>query len=816
MKRIGTFISLIVVLFGTSTVRADRYTFLGSYESHSVTDRQITVQATNNVLRLSLIDSAIVRVQIGRDGVIQDIPSYAVITGENLLLRWEVEDNPGNLTLRFPGGSAVLSKFPLRLIFRDANEQIMLEDDAAFGHAWDGKEVQVWKTLHADVKFFGLGEKTGGLNRRGSFYAMWNSDFPGYRDPMDPLYVSVPFFIGLREKGAYGVFLDNSYRSTFNMGAASDRVFSFGADDGEMSYYVMLGPTVADVVRQYSGLTGRIALPPLWSLGYQQSRWSYYPEHEVRDLAANFRSRRIPADVIYLDIHYMDEYRVFTWDSTRFPDPRRLLADLGDMGFKVVPIIDPGVKVEDGYPVYEEGIRDGFFARYPDGTLYSGEVWPGWCHFPDFTNPAARAWWGRYYSDMMDLGIDGFWNDMNEPAVWGREFPTLVEFDDGGRRSTIKKIKNVYAHLEAQASYESLIASHPGKRPFILTRAGFAGTQRYAAVWTGDNKAEWDDLKLAIRMCQGLGLSGMPFCGPDVGGFIGHPSTELYVRWIQTAVFTPFFRTHSHYDTPDQSPWSFGEWTEDIVRYYINLRYELLPYMYSEMRRASLDGTPFMRPLFFDFQNDPVCAQADWQHTFLAGPALLVAPVVKDGARSQSVYLPHGRWFDPWTGESHEGGQSILVNAPLERLPYFYRAGAIVPRRGVQQHVGESPLTELIVDVVPRDSATYTLYLDAGDGFGYRTGAYDEIRFRLTSDGLSWILHVESSSGQWAAGIKNIRIRMLGSAAMPRGLRINDEALLFEDDAARTEARIVQDEERRRFEITLPFDTGRQEYRFEY
>ncbi|MCB2206124.1 DUF4968 domain-containing protein [bacterium] len=815
MKQRITFTLLLLLLVAPFT-RADRYTFLGSYTSHSTTDRTLTVQATNNVLKLTLVDSAIVRVQVGRDGVIQDIPSYAVVAGENPLLRWDIEDHPGDLTLRFPGGSIVLEKFPVRLILRDTRDSVLIEDAPAFGHAWDGKEVQVWKRLHDDERFYGLGEKTGGLNKRGSNWTMWNSDVPGYGEAQDPLYVSVPFFIGVRDVGAYGVFFDNSYRSTFNLGAASDRVFSFGAEDGEMNYYLFSGPALPDVVRQYTHLTGRIPLPPMWAFGNQQSRWSYYPEFEVRDIAQNFRNRKLPCDVIYLDIRYMDRFKVFTWDSSGFADPAALLADLEDDGFKIVPIIDPGVKIEAGYEVYEEGVRNGYFARYPDGQLYSGEVWPGWCHFPDFTSSTVRSWWGAHYADMAAMGVDGFWNDMNEPAVWGREFPLLVEFDDEGRESTIKKIHNVYGLLMARASYEGLLAARADTRPFILTRAGFAGSQRYAAVWTGDNRARWEDLRLALRMCQGLGLSGMAFCGPDIGGFIGHPTPELYVRWMQAAVFTPFMRTHSHLDTPDQSPWSFGEWSEDIARHYLNLRYEMLPYMYSEFHRASQDGTPFMRPLFYDFPKDAACYSSAWEHSFMAGPSLLVAPVVEAGAQSREVYLPPGRWIDAWTGESHEGGQSILVKAPMERLPYFYRAGAIIPRRNVQQYTGESPMTELILDIVPKDQARYTLYLDRGDGFGHLQGEFDEIHFSLYNDGLSWVIRTESSPGRYAAAIKSIRFRILGSSTMPRGVAINDEALLFENEEEREQAHVLQDVGAHRFEISLPFRTGSQVYRFEY
>lgn len=814
MKRIP--LALLLFLTLVATTRADRYTFLGSYQSHTVEGNRVTLIATNNVLRLTLVDSGIVRVQVGRDGAILDLPSYAVTARSESPLRWTVTERSDALQLAMPAGMVVVQKSPLRLRFVQSDGSVASEDDPAFGHAWDGKEIHVWRRLQQGERFFGLGEKTGDVNKRGNQWTMWNSDFPGYAGDRDPLYASVPFFIGMHGGDAYGTFFDNSFRSVFNMGAGSDRAYSFGAEDGEMNYYFIFGPRMRDVVARYTALTGRMPLPPLWALGYQQSRWSYYPEYEIRDVARNFRQRRIPADVLYLDIRYMDNYKVFTWDGKGFPNPAGLLADLEAMGFKVVPIIDPGVRIESGYDVYEEGLREGYFARYPDGKPYAGEVWPGWCHFPDFTRVEVRDWWSAKYGAMMDLGIDGFWNDMNEPAVWGREFPYLVEFDDGGLRGTIKKIHNVYAHLEAQGCYEGMRRAHPEKRPFIVTRAGFAGTQRYAALWTGDNSARFDNLRMAIRMCVGLGLSGMPFTGPDVGGFVGEPSSELFTRWMQAGVFTPFLRTHTHIDTRDQEPWNFGERTEDIVRGYISMRYQFLPYLYSEFRNASRSGLPIMRPLFFDNEDDDEACSGRWQHTFMAGEQILVAPVVEEGQRFQEVYLPRGRWLDPWTGLYYEGGQRVVVDAPLDRLPMFYRGGALIPRRETQQHTGEEPLTELLLDVVPGDSASYTLYLDAGEGHAFENGGYDEITFRIRADGLSWVLETSSSSGAWSSAIASIRVRLFGSPLAPRAVAVDGAAVALDSGTGREAARPQLDEGHRRFEITLPFKTGEHEYRFDY
>jgi len=798
-----------LLLLPASPLRADGYTFLGRYVSHTRDDRGVTVHADNNVLRVSVIAPGIARVQVGRDSALLDDYSYVVQATAYEQASWSLDESDSALVLTLPLGLVEIRKYPVRVRMLDLERRALCVDDPAFGHAWDGKEIHVWKTLHDDVRFYGLGEKTGDLNKRGSFWTMWNSDIPAYGNDRDPLYASVPFFIGVRDAGAYGVYFDNTFRSVFNLGAASDRVFSFGAEDGEMSYYLIFGPAIRDVVGRYARLSGLMPLPPQWALGFQQCRWNYYPEFEVRDVARNFRQRRIPADVLYLDIMYMDRYKVFTWDSAAFPQPATLLADLEREGFKVVPIIDPGIKVERGYQVYDEGVAQGHFLTYPDGSLYSGQVWPGWCHFPDFSRESTRRWWGQYYARMMDQGVDGFWNDMNEPAVWGREFPYLVQFDDGGRRSTIKRMHNVYGHLEALASYEGMRRAYPDKRPFILTRAAFAGTQRWAAIWTGDNSARFDNLRMGIRMSLGLGLSGMPFNGPDVGGFFDSPTAELYIRWLQVGAFTPFFRSHSIINTRDQEPWSFGEDTERLARSYIGLRYEFLPYTYTAFREAARSGTPIMRPLFHDFQNDPECFNPRWQHTWLFGDDLLLAPVVNEGQMFQEVYLPAGRWVDPWTGTSYSGGQRILVDAPLDRLPMFYREGAMIPRRHVIQHTGEKLLDTLILDIVPQAGAERVLYLDDGDGYAYEQGDYDELRFRMGTEEQRWILDIDAPDSKRTRAIRAVRLRLFGSDMQPRSVTVNGTVLLDAMNGVVPQGAHL-DVNHRRFEITLPFRSGGQ------
>ena len=444
----------------------------------------------------------------------------------------------------------------------------------------------------------------------------------------------------------------------------------------------------------------------------------------------------------------MDDYKVFTWHPERFPDPAKLLSDLHEQGFKLVTIVDPGVKVEEGYPVYEEGLARGLFLKYLDGELFEGQVWPGWCHFPDFRKEATRDWWGAKDAASRSLGVDGFWNDMNEPALWGKEMPFVVE--------GIKALHNVYGLLMAQATYEGLLADDPGKRPFVVTRAGWAGIGRYSAVWTGDNSASYDDLALSIRTNLGLGLSGVSFVGCDVGGFIGTPSPELYSRWMQAATLSPFMRSHTVHDTPDQEPWSFGEETERRSRQALERRYSLMPYLYSELHHSHRSGVPMYRPMWLEFPGDETCYDNQYQHQFMYGPSLLAAPVIREGQRFQKVYLPEGEWYEVETGELHAGGRTVLVEAGLDSSPLFYRQGSIVATRAPEQYVGEKPLDVLELTVVPGKAGRYTVVMDDGISVD---GTAEELKFSY--DGKQ-SLKVDLPAGPFTSQIKRLKLRVAG------------------------------------------------------
>jgi alpha-glucosidase len=692
VSRLLPFAAWLTLAWVAGTVpAAAQYRFLGNLRSFEHTPSGVTLGCAPEArLALRFLTPTMVRVTLTRHGREEPPLEHAIVKTRWAPVAVRVTEDARRLTLRSDSVTLVVHRRPCRLDLLDARGGSIAEHDSTMGIGWEGDEVRAWYRIADDERFFGLGEKTGDQDKRGKEWVLWNSDNFAYDVEHDPLYQSIPFFVGLRGGRAYGVYLNNSARATFNFGAGNHRYYSFAADQGPLDYFLIYGPAVPSVVAQYTELTGRLPLPPRWALGYQQSRWSYTPASEVLRIARTFREKRIPADVLYLDIDYMDGYRVFTWDSTRFPDPGGLLRDLDRLGFKVVPIIDPGVKEDTTYRIAREGLAGGHFVRYPDHSLYVGSVWPGRTWFPDFSRPATRAWWGGHLARLVESGVDGIWNDMNEPAVWGKAFPLEVLMEDGGRSSSQKRMHNLYGLLMSKAAYEGLRRGRPEQRPFVLTRAGFAGIQRYSAVWTGDNVASWDHLALGVRMMLGLGVSGVPFVGTDVGGFVGTPSPELFARWIQVGAYSPLFRAHTTTNTPDQEPWSFGEQVENISRAFITRRYQLLPYLYTLFWQAHRTGSPVMRPLFWHHQQDSMVYRPEYQQQFLLGERLLVAPVVNEGATTLWVYLPAGRWLDLDTDSVYQGGRAVAVAAPLERLPTFLRAGGILATQEAVQYVGDS------------------------------------------------------------------------------------------------------------------------------
>ncbi len=704
------------------------FEFIGNVKSQKVFPNRVEFKADNARFNIYVYDDNVIRFRYTNQKEFSSAPSYAVIAALPAQSAFTFKDEGKNFTLTTKALTVRITKSPCRVAIFDSAGNLINADEEAFGVSFDNDEVRCHKKLLPGENFYGLGEKSDDLCKTGKEYILWNTDFWAYDDRTDPLYISIPFFYGIRDFKAYGILFDNTCKSHFNFGASNNRFYWFGAEKGEMDYYFIYGPEIKKVLTAYTNLTGRAELPPLWALGYQQCRWSYYPESEVRNLAATFRRKKIPCDVIYLDIDYMDGYRVFTWNKKYFPEPAKMLADLKKDGFKVIPIIDPGVKADTNYFGAREGLKQDLFVKYPDGQYYQGEVWPSWAYFPDFTKAATRQWWGDKLNLLLKDGVAGFWNDMNEPTVWGTHFPDIVQFDGNGLKTDHKSARNIYALEMARATRAGLRRYSP-ERHFILTRAGFAGIQRYSAVWTGDNVASELHLKIACRMSQNIGLSGVPFVGSDVGGFVGNPSERLYIRWMQLGTFTPLFRQHSAWDTHRKEPWIFGSEVENTVRNFINLRYQLLPYFYSEFYTANQTGWPLMRPLFFNFQDDPECYRTEAQNQFVLGENLLVAPVLSETDEFKRLYLPAGNWYDLNRHRFYTGKQWLIVEAPLNQIPYFLRQGGFLPMQAVQQYVGEKPMTATELLIYPADESSYTLYEDDGVSYDYEKGVFSLTKF---------------------------------------------------------------------------------------
>ena len=712
-------------------VEEAKFEELGPVEGYEVRDNFLEVRCGRASLRIYVVSPKIIRVRLAPDGEFPEKRSYAVVKEVVERVEFSVEDKEGFIELSTPALRVRVEKRPCRVVFLDPSGEVVCADYKPPSWApsqWEGYRVRCLKKLFPDEHFYGFGEKAGKLDKRRRRLVMWNYDSFDYKEDTDPLYLNVPFFIALRKGRAYGILFDNSYRAVFDMGHSSEEYYSFEAEGGELDYYFIYGPSVKEVLEGYTELTGRMPLPQLWALGHQQCRYSYYPQSRVLEVARRYREERIPCDVIYLDIHYMDGYRVFTWNEERFPDPKGMCEELARMGFKVVTIVDPGIKLDPRYGPFREGVVNDYFCKYPNGDLYVGRVWPGLCAFPDFTKPEVRRWWGDLHKVLVEAGVAGIWNDMNEPSIFATPTGTMDEevvHADGPHA----KVHNVYALLEAQATYEGLLRLRPGRRPFVLTRAGFAGIQRYAAKWTGDNRSNWLHLWLQIPMVLGLGLSGIPFAGSDVGGFVGRPTAELLVRWYQVEAFFPLCRNHQSIGTYDHEPWMFGERAKRIIREVLRLRYRLLPYMYNLFYEHYVRGYPVVRPLLFEFEDDEETYDIDDE--FMLGGWLLVAPVLREGARSREVYLPRGRWYDFWSDEVYEGPGYFAVEAPLEKVPVFVRAGAILPMWPDMLYVGERDPDPLYLHVYPGESASsLTLYEDDGETLAYRDGEYCLTEFR--------------------------------------------------------------------------------------
>ncbi len=717
---------------------------LGSARIVSQTSSSVRLRCGPTQVEVAALASDVFRVGMFGEGRRVDYRSEAVAKQDWAPPPGSIHVADDEVRIQTSATTATITLAPLRIGFSDATREFAL-DDSALGMGFSplapitarlvdplGTPAIVYKQHQPGTHYFGCGERTGGLDKTDSRQVFWNIDPPaGHTAALNNLYTSVPFVLALQDGQAWGMFVDSSYRLEFDLACQHPQRCGFAVDGGPLVYYVFSGPTPRAVVDRYTELTGRIPMPPRWALGYHQSRWGYTTAEQVLQLAHTFRERRIPLDAVYLDIDYMEGYRVFTWDPERFADPAGMMRELSELGVKLVTIVDPGIKVDESYSAYTSARDADLFCKTFSGDDYHNVVWPGLCAFPDFTNPRTRAWWASQLHTLVDPGVAGIWCDMNEPTAFVPNPQTLPEdVTHRGEDQAVlhAQVHNLYGQLMARATHDGLRTLRPEKRPFVISRAGFAGLQRYALHWTGDNSSWWEHLYMSMPQLQNLGLSGYAWVGVDVGGFAGDATGELLTRWTEFGIFQPFCRNHSAWDTRPQEPWAFGEMYEALIRSLLLLRQRLIPYLYTLFEEAHRTGAPILRPLLFEYPEDPATYAADDE--FLVGTALLVAPIARPGVEYRHVYLPRGTWVHYWTGAQHVGPKHVLQHAPLGQPALFLRTNTPVPLGPELAFEGERPVDPLtwLVFVAQADPGTGALYADDGEGYAFEHGRFARAR----------------------------------------------------------------------------------------
>jgi alpha-glucosidase len=744
-------------------------------------------------LRVTALRDDLLRVRACRNGEFSEDASWAVLAASRAASVPVTPESAGFSTKALRVGF----DNTMRMTVSDLSGHILQQDSRPI--EYHGSSFRLYKSMAPAEHFFGLGDKVGPLDRRNQAFTDWNSDSFGWQESTDPIYKSIPFFLSWNEGRVLGVLLDNTWRTDFDFGKEFANAYSFGAPDGPVDYYLLYGPSPKQVVEDYAWLTGPTPIPPLWSLGYQQSRYSYYPEAKVREIAHRLRTDRIPADAIYLDIDYQQDYRPFTVNRQRFPTFEHMIKDLASQHFRLVAITDLHLaKLPNaGYAPYETGIAGDRFLKNPDGSIYVGKVWPGDSVFPDFTQQQTRVWFGSLYKNFVADGIAGFWNDMNEPAIFGVSTKTMPDdiqhrIDEPGFKKRIAshlEVHNIYGMENSRATYDGLRVLQPNVRPFVLTRASYAGGQRYAATWTGDNSSTWNHLRLTTPMLENLGLSGFALSGADVGGFAGSPQPDLLTKWLEVGAFQPIDRDHTASGTNDQEPWVNGPEQEAIRRRYIEERYKLMPYLYTTAEEMSRTGLPIVRTLFLEFPDaalDHHPIDLDAPAEFLFGPDILVAPApYPDEVDKYEVLLPPGIWYDYWTGkpvdrsvtvESRDAEQKkgtqrpagrpvskpLLVQPSVAVLPVYIRGGSILPMEPLTQSTMETPKGPLTLRVYVGEDCKGTLYQDDGVTYDFKQGEFLRMDSTCSLKGNKLYINVGSHRGSYKAWWSKITIEIYG------------------------------------------------------
>jgi len=780
-RRLG--IGLFASVFGGGLAVAQGWQHLGKVQRVEKLKDGVELTAGTAKVRLTVFRDGVFRVRVAPNGTFPKDFSWAVIESpEPPAVKFE--ENQTELKIAAGNVVATIQRSPLLINFCDPAGNVLLADEPNLPMAWNGRRVHAWKKMPADENYFGLGDKAGPMNRRNRAFTDWNTDEFGWQESSDPLYKTIPFFIGLRNGLAYGLFFDNTYRSVFDFGKESQDYFSFGAEGGELNYYFIAGPDPKKIIEEYTALTGRSPLPPLWTLGYQQCRYSYYPESRAREIVKTLREKKIPADAIYFDIDYQQGNAPFTINREYFPTFEKMIADFRAQGMHTILITDLHIKKDPNhaYAPYDSGMKNDVFVKNPDGSVFVGTVWPGESVFPDFTLTRVRDWWGGLYKDFVGMGAAGFWNDMNEPALFLRADKTMpldvVHRLDDGTTLDHRAIHNIYGMQNVRATYDGLRKLQANERPFVLTRAAYSGAQRYSGTWTGDNSSTWNHLKMSTPMLLSMGISGFPLIGDDIGGFAGSPTADLLTRWFEVGALNPIYRDHTAKGTADQEPWVHGPEHEAIRRRYMELRYMLMPYLYTGIEEASRTGLPLMRPVFLEYPH-----ASDFygdNRDFLFGRDFFAAPVTTEMVDAEEISFPPGEWYDFWTNTKLSSKEKLSLHPRLDEMPLYVRAGAIVPMQPLVQSTEEKPKGPLQLRVYLPSSASDsdcrgTLYQDDGHTFAYQKGEILRVNYSCQVSNGSVTVTSNTEKIAYHPWWNSAELRLVGTTVAPKEVRIGDQ-----------------------------------------
>jgi len=790
---------LLALCYLLAAQTTPRLTTLDAVSGSAPLPNGIEARVGSATVRITAVRDDIVRVLISPEATMPEDSSWAVLPASRThSVNVQPIQEEGAIGFRTQALDVRIERSPLRIVIRDLAGNVICADAPGRSVQFSLGGFTVYKAMPDDAHYYGLGDKPGSFDRRNQAFTLWNRDF-GVQEWADPIYKSIPFFLSISQGRSYGLFLDNTWRSWFDFGKQARDAYAFGAEGGPLNYYVIYGPAPKQVVEGYAYLTGTPPLPPLWSLGFQQSRYSYYPDSELRRVANRLRSDKIPADTLYLDIDYQYKNRPFTVDPKNFPNFPGLVSDLRKQHFHLVTITDLHIAhiANAGYAPYDTGHAGDHFVKNPDGTEFVGVVWPGPAVFPDFTRAQTREWWGNLYREFVQDGVAGFWNDMNEPAVFdgpGSTMPlaTVHRIEEPGfttRTAPHTEIHNVFGMENLRATYEGLLKLRPNERPFALTRATYAGGQRYGFTWTGDNSASWNQMRLGTQQVLNLGLSGISFVGDDVGGFGGSPQPDLLTRWIELGVFKALYRDHSDKASLPQEVWVHGAEHEKFRRRYIETRYRLLPYIYTLAEEASRTGLPLTRPIFLEYPevmapSSPGFGPLDSEYLF--GRDLLIAPPpFADRLDDYVVTYPPGDWYDFWTGEKMRPNPvplniveiaNAVANPPadakrpeptpihptLETLPVYARAGSIIPLQPLVQSTDEVPQGPLELRVYPGPDCHGSIYTDDGHTFRYQQGEYLRQEFKCKADANALTVSFGARQGTYVPWWKSFEVVVYG------------------------------------------------------